>query len=591
MKQIRILFVGLDDSVVESVSSALEAGQRKLTCLSVVDATSMDEVLLNQRLDVLLVSDVGSGVLVKESIAALHRNGKDIPCIVLLAGQSTMSLSQAIEYGAHDCLGMSDVDRIYQTIVRESGAAALRHNVREQIITDFLLQEIDHYILNSYALGTIAEKICQRLAELFEFKLTCIGMKKNGGEVEVVAAAGEVNRLMGMKLRWDDKEEGNQAIGLAIRENRSIVLGELDSPPAHAQRNDSAVCKTMAIPLGIESDVIGALMMCSDNESDFDELAVRRLTAFAARVTVALLSAQETQELRLMEAAMSNAANAMFITDRDGFIIWMNKELIRFSGYDFDEVIGKHASLFSKEQGQDGYWPEAWKVVEAGKPWRGDVVNTHKSGTLYTVMQSISPLFDQHHEITNFLVVQQDISDRQRLEEEIHYLAYHDMLTNLPNRMLFQDRVQQEIVHSKRNKAKFAVVFIDLDGFKEVNDTRGHAGGDKLLQTIAKRLRACLREGDTVARLGGDEFTILLTGMEQGEGLERVLNKIINSVAQPCPLGEFTASVTASIGVSLYPADATGVEKLLLHADAAMYQAKQAGKNRFVLYGNLLGQS
>lgn len=589
MKEIRILFVGVCDSDVESVSSSMQAGQRKLICLPVIDAASLDDLLLNQRWDVLFVSDVEDGRVVKESIAALHRNGKDIPCIVLVDGHSKMSLSKAIEYGAHDCLNMGDADRIFQTVVRESGAAALRHNVREQIITDFLLQEIDHYILNSYALGTMAEKICQRLAELFEFKLACIGMKKSGGEVEVVAASGEVNRLAGMKLRWDDSDAGQQAIGLAIRENRSVVLGKSDS--FQVSQNDFAVCKTMAIPLGIESDVIGALMMCSDNERDFDELAVRRLTAFAARVTVALLSAQETQELRLMEAAMSNAANAMFITDREGFIIWMNAELNRFSGYGFEEIIGKHASLFSKEQGQDGYWSEAWKVVESGKPWRGDVVNTHKTGSLYTVMQSISPLFDQHHDITHFLVVQQDISDRQRLEEEIHYLAYHDMLTNLPNRMLFQDRVQQEIVHSKRNKAKFAVVFIDLDGFKEVNDTRGHAGGDKLLQTIAKRLRTCLREGDTVARLGGDEFTILLTGMEQGEGLERVLSKIIKSVSQPCPLGEFTASVTASIGVSLYPGDASGVEKLLLHADAAMYQAKQAGKNRFVLYGHLHGKS
>jgi diguanylate cyclase (GGDEF)-like protein len=152
--------------------------------------------------------------------------------------------------------------------------------------------------------------------------------------------------------------------------------------------------------------------------------------------------------------------------------------------------------------------------------------------------------------------------------------------------MLFQDRVQQEITHAKRGKTQFAVLFIDLDGFKAVNDTRGHAAGDKLLRIIASRLRACVREGDTVARLGGDEFTILLRGAMVGDGLKRVLRKIINEVAQPCDLGEFNANVTASLGVSLYPSDATGVEKLLIHADEAMYQAKQAGKNCYVIYGD-----
>ena len=151
--------------------------------------------------------------------------------------------------------------------------------------------------------------------------------------------------------------------------------------------------------------------------------------------------------------------------------------------------------------------------------------------------------------------------------------------------MLFQDRMQQEIIHAKRNKSEFAVLFIDLDGFKAVNDARGHATGDKLLQIVAQRLRGCVREGDTVARLGGDEFTILLRGVGHGEGLRRVLRKIIKSVAQPYELGEHAEKVTASIGISLYPQDATGVEKLLNHADQAMYRAKQGGKNRWVIYG------
>jgi diguanylate cyclase (GGDEF)-like protein/PAS domain S-box-containing protein len=341
----------------------------------------------------------------------------------------------------------------------------------------------------------------------------------------------------------------------------------------------------LAMPLGIKGEVIGSLMLYSKHSDTFDKITVSRLSAFAARVTVAMLAAQEQQELRLMHVAMSNAANAMFITNREGNIVWLNDALTNFSGYSMIELLGRRPHIFSSGQHNSDFWKSMWAEILAGQVWRGDVLNRNKNGELYTVTQSVSPLVDALGRATHFLVVQQDISEKRKLEEEIHYLAYHDVLTELPNRMLFQDRVQQEITHSKRGMTQFAVLFIDLDGFKAVNDRRGHAAGDKLLRIVASRLRACVREGDTVARLGGDEFTILLRGVIAGEGLKRLLRKIIKAVAQPCELGEFNANVTASLGVSLYPSDATGVEKLLIHADEAMYQAKQAGKNCFVIYG------
>jgi diguanylate cyclase (GGDEF)-like protein/PAS domain S-box-containing protein len=425
------------------------------------------------------------------------------------------------------------------------------------------------------------------MVDLFDFKLVWIGMKEDHGGIDIVAAAGEVTYLEGVVVRWDDQPEGNGTTGTAIRENRPVVLSP-DSPqfkPWRERAKKFGVHGVLAMPLGIKGEVIGALMLYSKHVDAFDKLTVSRLSAFAARVTVAMLGAQEQQELRLMHVAMSNATNAMFITDREGKIVWLNEALSRFSGYTIEEIIGKTPNMFSSGKHDAAFWQAMWREVLAGKAWRGDVVNKNKSGGLYTVTQSISPLSDTVGRPTHFLVVQQDISEKRRLEEEIHYLAYHDALTELPNRMLFQDRVQQEITHAKRGKTQFAVLFIDLDGFKAVNDTRGHAAGDKLLQIVATRLISCVREGDTVARLGGDEFTILLRGAAAGEGLRRVLHKIIKSVSLPCELGEFRANVTASVGVSLYPSDATGVEKLLIHADEAMYLAKQAGKNCYVIYG------
>lgn len=547
---------------------------------------ALETALLQRKWDVLFVTPVAHKFLLEQAVALLRRHNLDVPCIVLLGGDSRYDMAEAFKQGAHDCIRQQDAGRLVPAVERELVAAVLRYNVREQVVTDHLLQEIDQYILGKYDLNSVVKRVSQRMVELFGFKLVWIGMKEAEGGIDIVAAAGEIDYLEAIKVRWDDSLENQSIAGTAIRENRPLVL-TADSPhfqPWRERAQGFGMYSVLAMPLGIKGEVIGALMLYSAHEDAFDKLTVKRLSAFAARVTVAMLAAQEQQELRLMEAAMSNASNAMFITNRGGNIVWLNDALTRFSGYSMRELLGRQPQIFDSGQHKPEFWQVMWKKILAGQAWRGDVLNRNKNGELYTVAQSVSPLLDTAGVVTHFLVVQQDISEKRKLEDEIHYLAYHDVLTELPNRILFQDRVQQEITHAKRGKTQFAVLFIDLDGFKAVNDTRGHAAGDKLLRIVASRLRTCVREGDTVARLGGDEFTVLLREAAAGDGLKRVLLKLTQAVAQPCDLGEFDASVTASIGVSLYPADAKEVEKLLIHADEAMYLAKQAGKNCYVIY-------
>jgi len=587
MIDLHILFVATPKDGMVWVGEMLSGSGYQSHSLQVNAPSELETALYRQKWDVVFVTPIKNEFPLEQTVAALRRHDLDIPCILLSTGDLQLSLVDVLKIGAHDCVNLRDEGRLVPTVERELVSAALRYNVREQVVTDHLLQEIDQYILNKFGLREVVSRVTQRMVELFDFKLVWIGMKEEGGAIDIVAAAGETEYLKGVTVRWDGQPEGQGTTGTAIRENRPVVLSP-ESPqfkPWRERAKRFGVHSVLAMPLGIKGEVIGALMLYSQHEDAFDKLTVSRLSAFAARVTVAMLGAQEQQELRLMEMAMSNAANAMFITDREGNIVWLNEALSRISGYAVIEIVGNQPNMFSSGAHDAGFWQAMWREVLAGKAWRGDVVNKNKSGDLYTVTQSISPLSDAAGNTTHFLVVQQDISEKRRLEEEIHYLAYHDVLTELPNRMLFQDRVQQEITHAKRGKTQFAVLFIDLDGFKAVNDTRGHAAGDELLQIVASRLRSCVREGDTVARLGGDEFTILLRGATAGDGLQRVLRKLIKAVAQPCELGEFSASVTASVGVSLYPADAMGVEKLLIHADEAMYQAKQAGKNGYVIYG------
>jgi diguanylate cyclase (GGDEF)-like protein len=194
-------------------------------------------------------------------------------------------------------------------------------------------------------------------------------------------------------------------------------------------------------------------------------------------------------------------------------------------------------------------------------------------------------LYNDKGELTHFLSVQQDISEKKRLEEEIHYLAYHDPLTHLPNRMLFRDRVQQAIAQAQRTHAKLAVMFIDLDGFKAVNDMHGHNNGDCLLESVAERIRLCVRSGDTVARLGGDEFTVLLRDVKDMESIEGVAQKLLDIAVQPYALdSETPATVSFSVGISVYPEDGESFDALLSRADQAMYKAKQGGKNRYYFY-------
>ena len=180
--------------------------------------------------------------------------------------------------------------------------------------------------------------------------------------------------------------------------------------------------------------------------------------------------------------------------------------------------------------------------------------------------------------------MQQDISQQKALEREIQHLAQHDGLTGLPNRGLFLDRMQQAIAQSQRAGTQFVLLFLDMDGFKEVNDMHGHSAGDRLLCMVAERLKSCVRGGDTVSRLGGDEFTILLLNVGSIADVETVVNKALLSLAAPYDLGGYSVTVTASIGICLYPEHATEMEKLLGCADKAMYRAKQSGKNNYKFY-------
>ena len=587
MNELRVLFAATSVGNMAKVIEHLRAGDCAVLYEQASDEVALDGHL-QQNWDVVLLG-VSAELTIESVVHALRCRTLDIPLIVLNDGMEPLPLAEVMRLGAQDCVALDQMERLLPSIQREMVSAILRSNLREQVVADYLMQEIDQLILQGYDMRSLNERICRRMAELFDFKLVWIGAKMLDGRVEPLASAGESAYLEGIEVRWDDTPQGQGITGRSIRNNKAESMSS-DSPrfePWRERAERYGMRSVLAMPLGIKNEVAGALVMYSAHENAFDKLTISRLSAFAGRVTVAMLGAQEQQELRLMQAAMSNAANAMFITRCDGVIEWLNEALSRYSGYTSAELTGANPRIFNSGLHPQSFWSEMWTTIQNGKHWRGEIVNRTKTGELYTVAQSISPLYDGKGELTHFLAVQQDISEKKRLEEEIHYLAYHDPLTHLPNRMLFRDRVQQAIAQAQRAHARLAVMFIDLDGFKAVNDMHGHNNGDCLLELVAERIRLCVRAGDTVARLGGDEFTVLLRDVKDRESIEGVAKKLLDIAVQPYMLdSEIPATVSFSIGTSIYPEDGESFDALLSRADQAMYKAKQGGKNRHRFCGD-----
>lgn len=279
----------------------------------------------------------------------------------------------------------------------------------------------------------------------------------------------------------------------------------------------------------------------------------------------------------MLVRALEGAGNAVLITDRSGVTVWANQAMSRQSGYSLAELIGSSPRILSSGQQSQEVYRQMWQTILAGKSWQGVLAERNKAGELYTVNQVISPLLSPEGAITHFLAIQHSSCDIGAEREHMHRLAFCDVLTNLPNRALLLDLLHQEIVDASTAKQIFTVLFLDLDRFKQVNDTYGHLLGDKLLVSVAQRVLGTIRRTDVLGRLGGDEFVAVIPQLT-GEQVSRLVDKITRAISQPFEIDGHSLHVGVSIGVSQFPSDGCTVEQLLDVADKAMYAAKQRRK-------------
>ncbi|MBI3530817.1 MAG: diguanylate cyclase [Betaproteobacteria bacterium] len=303
-------------------------------------------------------------------------------------------------------------------------------------------------------------------------------------------------------------------------------------------------------------------------------------------------NSREPVEQELLAKALATAADPIFITDHTGRIVWVNEAFSERSGYSPQEAVGQTPSFLKSGSHDASFYRELWQTILAGRVWRGEVVERRKDGNLYTADEVITPLRDDMGTVTHFVAIQHDITLRKQEAQREHFLAYHDALTGLYNRVLFLDLLQQAIARSKHSLDPLALLFLDMDNFKLINDTFGHETGDRLLIAVAERLGAAVRKTtDAVARLSGDEFAILQTGLNDPQAALSLARKLLHSISQPFLLEGRKVQTSVSIGIAIYPTDGEGPDDLLRNADKAMYLAKSRGRGNYQLYDPTLCHS
>jgi diguanylate cyclase (GGDEF)-like protein/PAS domain S-box-containing protein len=306
-----------------------------------------------------------------------------------------------------------------------------------------------------------------------------------------------------------------------------------------------------------------------------------KLTQFLGIVNDVTERKQADDHLRLISGVFDHAEEGILITDKEAAILEANPACCRITGYSREEILGKNPRILHSGRQDQAFYDAMWREILSDGHWSGEVWNRRKNGEIYPERLTLSAVKNDAGETIRYIALFSDISNLKDQQQQLERMAHHDALTGLPNRTLLNDRFEMAIAHAKRSDGKLAVCFMDLDGFKPVNDTFGHEAGDLLLVEVARRMLAISRATDTVARLGGDEFVLIFQDISDEAECRQMLSRVMDSIGQPFNINGHDIRISASIGAAFYPDDDADGDNLLRHADQAMYVAKQAGRNQF----------
>lgn len=355
--------------------------------------------------------------------------------------------------------------------------------------------------------------------------------------------------------------------------NEPHIRGVLAGEPQHFQR-------TLAKTAGGVGYILGNYIPDIDASG-----AVNGFFTLASDVT-ALKEAQA--QLELAASVYANTVEGITVTDADGVILSVNPAFVEITGYSAAEAVGQTPRLLKSNRHDRAFYVAMWESITTSGRWKGDIWNRRKNGDIFLERITIAMIRNADGTPARYVSVFSDITELWRKDESLRHLAFHDALTDLPNRFLLMERLSQQIAFAQRERFGLAVLFLDLDGFKSVNDQFGHEVGDELLRVVAQRLLALVRQSDTVARLGGDEFVIALNNPANQDEVALIARHVVDSLAEPIQLQGNMIQVGCSIGIAMFPADGQAPADLIRKADAAMYGAKAAGKNTWRFFDSTM---
>jgi diguanylate cyclase (GGDEF)-like protein/PAS domain S-box-containing protein len=453
------------------------------------------------------------------------------------------------------------------------------------------LSQCNQAIVRCTSEAELLPQVCRDAVNFGGMKMAWIGMLDTAsGMVKPVASFGSgIDYLDGLDISADaGKPSGHGPSGISISENRPVWCQDFLHDPATAFWHERGAKfgwgASASLPLHRKGAAIGTFNVYTAEVNAFDEAAQNLLIEMAMDVSYALdrftteaERKQEQTQLRKLSQVVEQNPNAIIITDLEANIEYVNPAFVKATGYNLAEIIGQSPHLLQPGKNPQTY-ADMWAHLHNGSSWQGEIIHQHKDGSEYIESLYVSPMRDAGGRITHYLWVKEDITEQKDADGRIQYLANFDALTGLPNRIQLDDQLKYALSQAKRNDGYLAVMFLDLDRFKDINDTLGHSIGDAFLVEVARRMRLLLREGDTVSRLGGDEF-ILLLPRSDARGAAQIAQKLLNAIAEPYQIEQYDFVMTASIGIALYPGDGADIVTLSKSADTAMYRAKQDGRN------------
>ncbi len=384
--------------------------------------------------------------------------------------------------------------------------------------------------------------------------------------------------------------DGVGACGTAAYRGERVIVEDIQLHPYCIQFRKLASqvgvqsCWSQPI-IGTEGQVLGTFALYHRQPTKPSGAEMHLIEQYAKLAALAIERKRVGERLKTLSRAIAQSPVSIVITDPAGYIDYVNPKFEEVTGYTIAEAIGKTPRILSSGEKSHEDYEKLWGTIISGQTWNGDFHNRRKDGTLFWVHATISPILDDQGALIHFVAVEEDITQRKEHQRQLEHIAHFDVLTNMPNRALLADRLRQGMAQAQRCGQKLAVVYLDLDGFKAINDQYGHAAGDQLLIAVAARMKVALREVDTLARIGGDEFVAVLVDLADVDAIVPLLTRLLSAASQPVHFGGLRLRVSASLGVTFYPqAQDTEADQLMRQADHAMYQAKVSGKNRYHVF-------